>query len=190
MPSRNSYQLINPVIEGSFKNVYDADKPIEAADNMWKNLSEHIMSHVPKFMFTMKNISNGSLHHFQVIENREKGSYTIDKINVKSNKKDFDDFLSHVDKYSKSLEQKGGKRLRYVEVEDEDDSTTTDYYPEIVRTSPIAMFHYNTRYYYTASDLLCCDDSKSTLNPQMAVVKTPIFTPVFKPVLGTFMAIW
>ena len=51
----HSYQLVNPIIEGTFQDVYDAKTPIVAADNMWNNLTEHIVSHVPRFIFTMKD---------------------------------------------------------------------------------------------------------------------------------------
>src|SRR5439155_2801567 len=100
---KNSYQLVNPVIEGTFKDVYDAKTAVEAAKNMWGNLSEHIIAHVPKFMFTMRNISTDELHHFEVSENRDDKSsskknvsFTIDELSIKVDKKLLDDFAKKI----------------------------------------------------------------------------------------------
>ncbi len=190
MPTR-SYQVINPVIEGTFKDVYDAKKPIDAANDMWKNLSQHIVSHVPKFMFTMREISGGGLHHFEVSEDKQKNSYRINKFDLEIGENQFNDFLNKVDQYGKTREQKGGhrRRKRYEDDDDSSSSSSTDIYPVIRRTSPIAMFHYNTRLYYTNDNL-----TVSTMNPQLVQITTPvftpIFTPIFQPVCATFTCIW
>jgi hypothetical protein len=194
---KHSYQLVNPIIEGSFKDVYDADDSIDAANDMWSNLTKHVIAHVPKFMFSMRNISNGELHHFEVTENREKGKFVVDRLDLDLDKKAFSDFEKSIDEYGKSREktksnkQSGGNgaRKRYDEDESSSSSSSsTDIYPTIRRTSPIAMLHYNTRIYY-ASNLPVY---KSTLNPQIAAVvtTTPLFTPIFRPSLGTYVAIW
>ena len=182
MPTR-SYQVINPVIEGTFKDVYDAKKPIEAADEMWKNLSQHIVSHVPKFMFSMREISGGGLYHFEVSEDKQKNSYTINKLDLDIGENQFNDFLKKVDKYGKTREQKGGhRRKRYADDDSSSSSSSSsDIYPMIRRTSPIAMFHYNTRLYYTNDNY-----TLSTMNPQLVEITTPIFTPVFQPACATF----
>jgi hypothetical protein len=186
MPKR-TYQLINPHIEGTFKDTYDAKEPIDAANSMWSNFTEHLVSHVPKFMFTMRDISSGDLHHFEVSENKQENQYTIEKLNLDINKKHFSDLAANIDNYGKAREQKGGHRRRYEDDSDSDSNSSTDVYPTIRRTSPIAMFHYNTRVYYTPLDLKVFD---STMNPQLVAVTTPVFTPVFKPSLGTFVGIW
>jgi len=190
MPKR-SYQLINPHIEGTFKDVYDANEPIDAANNMWKNLTEHVISHVPRFMFTMKDISSGELHHFDVAENKNNNEYTIEKMNINVDNKHFTNLSNNIDNYTKLREQRGGKvnvpqRKRYDDEDSDSSSSSSDIYPQVRRTSPIAMFHYNTRVYYTPHDYKVYD---STLNPQLVAV-TPVFTPIFKPALGTFLTIW
>ncbi|VBB18335.1 hypothetical protein YASMINEVIRUS_798 [Yasminevirus sp. GU-2018] len=195
---KHSYQLVNPVIEGTFKDVYDANTPIEAAKTLWLNLTEHIVSHVPKFMFTMRDITSDKLHHFEVSENRETSSFTINTMDIEVDKKVLNNFIKSVDSYSKVREQKGGaegddigeqdggaKRKRYDDDSSSSSSSSTDIYPTIRRTSPIAMFHYNTRVYYTNTAI-----QQSTLNPQIVAVTTPVFTPIFRPVLGTFVGIW
>lgn len=195
---KHSYQLINPIIEGTFKEVYDANKPIEAATHMWENLTEHIVSHVPKFLFTMRDISSGDLHHFEVSEDITKKQFTIDELSLDIKNDDFDDFAKKVDSYEDMRkhkeeeyeEQKGGKpkRKRYDEEESSSSSSSSsDIYPTIRRTSPVAMFHYTTRVYYPTPNITTF---KSTLNPQIVAVQTPVFTPIFRPVLGTFVGIW
>jgi hypothetical protein len=184
---KHTYQLINPVIEGTFKDVYDANEAIDAAKIMWSALSEHIVAHVPKFIFTLRDISSGNLHHFEVAENRSSNSFTINKRDINIDKKVFDEYAKKIDQYNNAREkQQGGHRKRY----DDDSSSSssssssTDY-PIIRRTSPVAMFHYNTRVYYTNTKMY-----ESTLNPQAVAITTPIFTPIFRPVLGTFVGIW
>lgn len=191
MPKR-SYQLINPVIEGTFKDVYDAAKPIAAAESLWKNLTVHISGHVPRFMFTMKNISSGELHHFEVTEKKKDNSYTIKEESITASKKDFDQFLENVDNFNnkKGTKQKGGVRRKRYEDDDDSSSSTSDIYPTIKRTSPIALFHYNTRVYYSNNGVLV-KSAPSTMNPQVVgVVSTPVFTPVFTPPVAPFVAIW
>lgn len=189
--SKYSYQLINPVIEGTFKDTYDANRPIDGAQQMWKNLTEHIVSHVPKFMFTMRNISSGELHNFEVAENKETSSFTINELALDVNDDDLVKFAKNVDNYSKvrdktNDEQKGGRMKRY-DVDDDDSSSSSssseDIYPTIRRTSPVAMFHYTPSIYYVKP-------LKSIMNPQIVAVQTPVFTPVFRPSLGTFIGIW
>lgn len=183
--SKHSYQLVNPIIEGTFNDVYDAKNPIKAADHMWKSLSEHILSHVPKFMFTMKDISSGKHHHFEVNEQSETGKYTINQLDLDIDDKKFSEFAQKVDTYSRSREQHGGRRKRYEDSSSSSSSSSTDYYPTVIRTSPISMFHYTTRLY---TDPIY--KYESTLNPQAVLVTTPLFTPIFRPNLGTFVGIW
>jgi hypothetical protein len=195
---KHSYQLINPIIEGTFRDVYDANRPIEGAQYMWKNLTEHIVSHVPKFMFTMRNISSGDLHHFEVAENKETSSFTINELNLDIDNTDFDTFEKNVDEYGKIRDQNNDKddnddyneqdggRKRYDDSSSSSSSSSSpDIYPTIRRTSPVSMFHYTPRVYYTN-----IKQFKSTMNPQLVAVQTPVFTPVFRPSLGTFIGIW
>lgn len=187
--STRVYELVNPMIEGSFKNVYEANKPVKAAEDLWKNLSEHFISHVPKFIFTMRDVSSGKLHHFEVGEDKVSSSYSIEELDLDVEKKHFDDFAKKVDSYEKTREennekQKGGKRKRY-ERDSSSSSSSCDYFPTISMTSPIAMFHYGTNFYYQNNNY-----NNSILNPQMYQVTTPLFTPIFRPSLGTFIGIW
>lgn len=195
--TKHSYQLINPVIEGTFKSVYDAKNPLDAANSMWSNLSQHIIAHVPKFMFTMQDISSGELHHFEVSENRKNQSggdvsFTIDKLNLSLDKSEFDEFAKKIDQYERNSQehaekmdkQEGGRRRKRYDDDSSSTTSSTDI-PYLRRTSPIGMFHYNTRVYFTNYKTY-----PSLLNPQVVAVSTPIFTPIFKPILGTYIGIW
>lgn len=186
---KHSYQLVNPQIGGTFKDTYDAKSPIEASESMWKNLSKHIVNHVPKFMFTMRNITNNKLYHFKVNEKKSDSSYVITQINdgkISGSKKDFDNFLKQVDVFD-NKSQKGGnlgkkvKRKRY----DDSSSSSSEDYPDVKRTSPIGVFHYNAHMYYTPTDVIV-ETVNSTLNPTLAVS----YVPVFKQPLEPFVVLW
>ena len=182
--TKSSYQLVNPVIQGSFQDVYDAQNPLGAAKNMWTGLSEHIVAHVPKFPFTLRNISNNKYHHFEVSENGIDNSFTIKSLNLKNvNDEYFNEFATKIDNYNNKDSQKGGRRKRYDDSSSSSSSSTD--YPVIKRTSPISIFHYTPSIYYRNTG-----PYKTTLNPQAVLVQTPIFTPIFRPVLGSFVAIW
>lgn len=193
---KHSYQLINPIIEGTFTDVFDSNKPIDAANSLWKKFTEHIVSHVPKFMFTLKDISSGDIYHFEVLENGTTNNYTINELNLDIDTKEFDEFQKKVDSYTDDMNKNdinkkdinkngGGKKRQRYEDDSSSSSSSSDIYPTIRRTSPIAMFHYNTRVYYANGQTY-----KSTLNPQIVAVSTPVFTPIFRPALGTFVGIW
>ena len=55
----NSYVLVNPHIEGSLKKQVQAKNSLEAAKNLYKNLSEHFNNSVPKFYFTIQKGGSG-----------------------------------------------------------------------------------------------------------------------------------
>ena len=68
----NSYVLVNPHIEGSLKTQVKAKNSLEAAKNLYKNLSEHFNNNVPKFHFTIQKgtSGNGKFYSFKVKESR------------------------------------------------------------------------------------------------------------------------
>jgi hypothetical protein len=194
-----SYQLINPLIDGTFVNVFDATTPIIAAKTMWTNLSEHFIPNytVPKFMFTMRDIASMALYHFEVVENYD-GTFTVGELAVKIDPSHFDNFINCVHSYNRNCDkhQFGGKpnRKRYDDSSSSSSSSSSstssssapslDIYPSLVRTSPISMFHYNYRFYAINGN------GKSTINPQLVSYDVPIFQPVFKPVLQTVVSLW
>ena len=189
-----SCQLVNPIIHGSLSDVYDADQPLNAAKNMWEQLSKHVVGHVPNFVFTMRNISNNKYHHFRVREDIDTKTYNIKSIDIKASGKMFEDFAKKVDLYNSDVKkQQGGKKKIYKIKDDSSSSSSSSsseppriyssvYYPIVSPLSPISLFHYNTVVY---NDYL-----ESTLNPQLYNVITPIFTPIFRPSLRTVVSLW
>lgn len=179
---KQSYKLMNPMIEGSFSNTYDANTPLKAAEKMWTSFSKHIMGYVPRFIFTMKNESNDSLHHFEVNENGTNGNYSISPINVNTDVKVFNNFAKNVVSFENGKDYTGGKRKRY-----EDDSSSSSSSPYYVRRqSPIVAFHYFPRIY---DDIILAPDV-TTLNPTLETVAVPIFTPIFREPLLPFVVMW
>lgn len=224
--SRKTYQLINPVIEGTFNDVVDSSKTsIKAAEKIWERLTSHVSGHVPKFMFSMRNVGDNSLHHFQVKEKISDGSYTIKElegINVTS--ADVDAYHADIDtvkEYDKTQEGGGRKRYkkynkkgqsRYPRDSSESDSSSdsdSEIYSGVEfrakSTSPIAMFHYTTKFYHQHDGLVF--EHQSTANPDpiildpIPVVTAPVasvvtakhtFTsiPVFKAPLLPRIVLW
>merc|ERR1739848_395857 len=92
------FQLTNPILEGSIDQIIDAKTPIEAAEKSWINLSQYIVSSVPKFLFTMKNTQDGGFYHFEVNENKAKNQYNIKSFDIDISKQIFSDFIEKVNK--------------------------------------------------------------------------------------------
>jgi len=196
------YQLIVPSIEGTFENVVDAKQPLNAAEKIWVNFAEHIADHVPNFMFTIKNISGGSYFHFRVNENKEKGSYIISPVEkIEDEKEKIEGFLKNVDTYNQrvadrvkkdTLKQKGGvkkpKRKRFEEDDSDSSSSSSDYVP-MIRTSPISSFHYMPSL-YTPIISTPMVGVRTTLNPTISVVRTPIFAPIFRSTYNPMVMLW
>lgn len=210
--SRNAYQLINPVIEGTFNDVINSDSEMEAAKKMWERFTEHVSEHVPKFMFTLRNVESHGLSHFEVKEKLSDGSYSIRQIGGLSiSDDDIDNFLSRVDSVkdseSNSQSQHGGRK-RYKKYnadgrhpypkessdssdssdsEDSDDSDVNIYSAVEFRarnTTPIAMFHYTTKFYEQDNGLVF--EHQSTKNPQVTLIQPkPVVTVPVVPVLTT-----
>jgi hypothetical protein len=187
-----SYQLVNPIIEGTMDVAYDAKKPIDAADKFWKNISQYTISNVPHFKFTFKNITNGEYHNFEISEN-ENGQYKIKEFDI-DNSDRINTFQNDVISHKKKTEQLGGskdkkRRKRYSNSSDssssDSDSDSSNLkYPNVKRTSPVGVFYYNTTMYYD-------NNSVSTLNPRVVAVPTvpvivskPVFTPIYTPVFN------
>ena len=200
-----AYQLINPSIEGTFESVVDAKQPIKAAEKIWVNLAEHIADHVPNFMFTIKNLSGGSYFHFKVNENKEESSYSISPIEkIENDKEHIEGFLKNVDQYNEKLQQKantkneskkskqsGGKKPKRRRYDDDDDSSSSssDYIPTIRRTSPVSVFHYTSSLYTPVIGPQVIG-VRTTLNPTVSIVRTPIFAPVFRTTLNPMITLW
>lgn len=207
--SHRTYQLVNPVIQGTFNDVVDSEKkPINAAEKVWQRLTTHVSGHVPRFMFSLKDIENNTLNHFEAKEKISDGSYIIKEMKgLNVDVQDIDNFHEQIDRIKKN--QNGGKRKRYKKYnkhgslyprinsssDSDDDSISdsvsvsdsdTDVYSGVEfssnTTSPIIMLDYTTKFYYQDDGKVF--EYKSTKNPQpivvdpIPVVQVPISIPM------------
>jgi hypothetical protein len=207
--SHRTYQLVNPVIQGTFNDVVSSEKKsINAAEEVWKRLTTHVSGHVPRFMFSLKDIENNTLTHFEAKEKISDGSYIIKEMKgLNVDVHDIDNFHEQIDRVKKN--QNGGKRKRYKKYnkngslyprinsssdsDSDDDSISVsvsdsdaDVYSGVEfssnTTSPIIMLDYTTKFYYQDDGKVF--EYKSTKNPQpivvdpIPVVQVPISIPM------------
>jgi hypothetical protein len=86
----NQYRLVNPVIEGKFNTVFSGQSELDAGEKAWAGISKYFSNNVPKFAFTMENVSDGNLHHFLIKEdkNGDNVDYSISELKLKRSKKE------------------------------------------------------------------------------------------------------
>jgi hypothetical protein len=130
----NTYQLVNPFIQGKFKSTIKAKNSVEAANIFYKTLSEHFNNSVPQFNFTIHKGSsgNGNYYHFQVQENRNKEevSFSIEPLQLKNAESAVENFKSRLSKFKSKFAQDGGKKdkkhRRKHKKHDSDDSSDSE----------------------------------------------------------------
>jgi len=196
-------KLINPYIQGNgeFSDVYKAETAIKASEKFWKSLTNNVDMHVPNFLFTMKDMNGGTLHHFSVQENQADGSYSISEENLKIDEKHFNDFHNKVEEYTEKY-QEGGENVNkksnrkrysssYESSSEESTSSTEDTssseessnnYHLRKRLFPAPISYFNYFPVYTNQKYV------TTLNPRL--VKLPVFTPVFNVQFRPLVAIY
>jgi hypothetical protein len=190
--STSSYNLVNPVIRGKFVDTYDASTPLDAADKFWKSFSKHVASHVPRFVFSFREMSGGALSHFEVTESRKgrskEGTYELKQLDFDVSDGVLNQFHTDVEKWNESKQSGGAdkpRRKRYDSSSSSSSASSSSDSPRIKLTSPlvpIVSFNYMPRLYTPAY--------ASIANPRLVAVQTPFYTPVFRPMLGTFITIW
>ena len=94
-----TYELVNPFIKGDLKTIQISSSSLNAAKQIWNNLSTLFSNNVPNFSYTLKSI-DGQLHHFNVSE-VQKGDDIIFKIVELSPKKADEDILDQRVKHLK-----------------------------------------------------------------------------------------
>lgn len=127
----NSYNLINPYIKGNMGKKVKAKNSMEAANKLYKNLSQNFNNNIPEFIFSIQkgNSGTGKYYHFKVEENKDNTSevnYSIEPYTIKNEKKvmtGFNKKLSEAKKndMSKFTEptQQGGKDKKEKEKDDD-----------------------------------------------------------------------
>jgi len=129
------FKLVNPVIIGTFNDTYDTSSADSAAQKFWETLTsdnKYVSGSIPRFYFSLMNMSDKELYHYSVKEKMEGGraDYSINQINVKLSRDIKSNFLKEVQKVKTSSQQGGGddsdkkkKRKRY---EDDSSSSSSD----------------------------------------------------------------
>ena len=111
----NSYFLVNPYIQGEFKNKIKADNSVEGARQFYKALSEHFNNAVPKFYFTIQKggSGKGKYYHFQVTEQRKNNnvSFTLESHDIIGNT-DIESFSNRLNEFKNKFAQSGGKKKK------------------------------------------------------------------------------
>lgn len=121
----SNYKLINPSLEGAIKITVSAKEPIDAAKQIWTNLSKYFANDVPTFAFTLENQSGGSLHHFKVQEskNKNEATFKIETIESKLKAKDLKNFKA---RSNEAFKMHGGKHKKDKKDEDESSSSSSE----------------------------------------------------------------
>jgi len=129
-----NYELVNPVVSGSFPSTYQTSNPMEAAKKFWETLTVdngYISGNVPQFLFTLMDTSDKKLYHFKVQEkpNGNGAKYSIDEVNVDMSAEQKRNFFSEISKMKrdvvKNMKQHGGKRRRDKDPLDDDSSSSS-----------------------------------------------------------------
>jgi len=153
----NTYVLVNPHIEGNFKNKITAKNSIDAARNFYKNLSKHFNNAVPKFYFTIQKggSGKGKHYHFKVKENRKEDdvSFTLEPYEILGGA-NIENFTKKLETFKNKFSQDGGKKKskRSKKYDDDDDDSDSDDYKRIksyvpVVSQPISYWWYDPSVY-------------------------------------------
>lgn len=110
----NTYRLVNPYIEGDFKNKLKDTNSINAARKFYKNLSQHFNNNIPKFYFTIQkgNSGKGKYYHFVVKETKEGDDvkFNIEPYVVSNNEENISSFETRLAAFKSKFAQAGGKK--------------------------------------------------------------------------------
>jgi len=67
------YKLVNPYLKGGISTVVESKNEDGAAEQIWQNLSKHIVNIVPSFAFTIKDTKNNKFYNYSVSEKQTGG---------------------------------------------------------------------------------------------------------------------
>jgi hypothetical protein len=126
----NTYVLVNPHIEGSFKSKLKAKNSREAANIFYKSLSEHFNNSVPKFYFSIQKGSSGEgkMYHFEVKEMKEDNevSFKLNKLKLRVDDETIASFKGKLESFKAKFAQDGGKKKRSKKSKDMDSDSDWD----------------------------------------------------------------
>jgi len=183
----NSYVLVNPYIEGSFKSKIKARNSQEAAKMIYTNLSEHFNNSVPKFHFTIQKgtSSNGKMYHFKVSEEREDDTvnFSIKPLTLKNEDSINREFKGRLEEIKNKLNQDGGKHRskhsskRSISDSSDSSDSSDDYYRR-ARTYPYVP-SYPFNYWWYDPSVYRLD---SVFMPTFYSTSSPLYYQVGLPV--------
>lgn len=156
----NNYVLVNPYIQGEFKNTIKAKNSVDAARNFYKSLSEHFNNAVPKFYFTIQkgNSGNGKYYHFKVKESRKNDdvTFSLEPYEVAGGV-NIETFNGKLENFKNKIAQSGGKKhkksKKHMDSSEssESDLSSSDDYKRVTRFSvldqPIYYWWYDPSIY-------------------------------------------
>ena len=139
------YELVNPLILGSFDRIFTADNSLQASHLAYQSLSQYFVGHIPKFKFTLQRVKSRyqtgggkdtDFIHFEVYEQKSKESkqieYAIKPLNTETYIDNFQQKLQNFMQRKKNNnmltseesenKQYGGKKY----VPDDDDDVELD----------------------------------------------------------------
>jgi hypothetical protein len=110
----NSYILVNPYIQGEFKNKLNAKNSIEAARKFYKEMSNHFNNSVPKFYFTIQKgqSGGGKYYHFEIKEKLSKNenvNFSIEPYTIYGDS-DMSSFSNKLNTFKNKFNQSGGEK--------------------------------------------------------------------------------
>jgi hypothetical protein len=113
----NTYKLVNPQIKGTMKTKVKSPNSIEAAKELYNNLSEHFNNNIPKFYFTIQKGSSGKgkYYHFLVEEKRkgEDVNFSIEPISLRGESSANKKLEKNIEKYNnRKSDQEGGAKKK------------------------------------------------------------------------------
>nr|QFG74652.1 MAG: hypothetical protein [Megaviridae environmental sample] len=113
----NTYRLVNPYIKGEFNSKVKANNSIEAAREIYKNISEHFNNNLPKFYFTILKGHTGAsnkFYHFEVKETKvnDEVNFSLESYQVKDESEQLKKFKANLKKFKGRFNKEGGGKKR------------------------------------------------------------------------------
>lgn len=68
MPSKKTFKLLNPYIEGSISRTVRAKDSFSASKKIYNSLSKYFTNHLDEFYMTIQNTDDGTLSHMKINE--------------------------------------------------------------------------------------------------------------------------
>ena len=108
----NTYNLVNPCIKGQFKSEIKAKNSLEAAKQLYNDMSQHFNNNVPKFYFSIQKgkSGNGKVYHFKVKEskNGDDIDFSIEQYNMRGMEKANKSLLTKLSNFNDRFNSQSG----------------------------------------------------------------------------------